>query len=82
MPTHAKPSDKCADGDSDLLVHLPPISDETALVIYDLLESICEKFSDRYARQIQRGRRRRKREERRRRRESESITAQQALPIG
>jgi hypothetical protein len=81
MTTHAKPSDKSVDGDFDLVVRLPVLSDETALLIYDLLESACEKFSDRYARQIQRARRVRKREELRRRRERQSLTAQQALPI-
>lgn len=79
MPTHAESSDRCVDGDIDLVVSLPPIKDETALVIYDLLESICEKFGERYARQIQRAHRARKREERRRRRQSHA--AQQVLPL-
>jgi hypothetical protein len=82
MTTPVKSSDRCADGDIDLLISLPPISDETALVIYDLLECICEKFGDRYARQIQRAHRARKRQERLRRHERQSIAAQQVLPLG
>jgi hypothetical protein len=82
MSTHSKSPDPRIDSGGVLSLQLPPLSDETALVVSDLLAAISDRFDDLYARQIQRASRARRREERRLRREGKCLKSQQDLPLG
>jgi hypothetical protein len=82
MSTDSNPSAPDLDSRGLLTLQLPPLSDEAALGISDLLAAISEKFDDLYARQIRRASRARRREELRLRRERRFLPSQRDLSLG
>jgi hypothetical protein len=81
MSTHSKSSNPRVDSGGALSLQFPPLNDEAALAISDLLAAISDRFDDLYARQIQRASRARRRADSRLRREGQCLKSQQELPL-